>query len=528
MAAPWYQNAVFYQVYVRAFHDSDGDGHGDIAGLRRRLDYLEWLGVDCLWLMPHYPSPLRDDGYDVASYYGVHPQYGQLEDFQLLLEDAHRRGIRIITDLVLNHTSDQHPWFVEARRSRTSPMRDWYVWSDSPDRYAGVPIIFNGIEPSNWTFDEATGQYYWHRFYKSQPDLNYANPAVADAMLAAARYWLQMGVDGFRVDAAPYLFEQEGTLCESLPETHAYIQRMRALLTREFPQAMLLAEACMQPEQLVPYFGQGDEFNMCFNFPVMPRVYLALATGNADALRRVVETTPPLPAGAQWATFLRNHDELNLWLVNEQERAFLFEHYAPLPEQRIFIGIRRRLAPLLGDDPRRIALAHSLLYTLPGAPVMYYGDEIGMGDDVRLSDRNGVRTPMQWDGSAGAGFSAASPEAWYAPAVNAAAANVADQEHDADSLLHTVRAMIAARKRSGAFATNTITWWDGHGTPAFAYWRGEPDAPERVLALHNLSDAPVTLALMTDAGALTDAITGEAAGGDVTLPAWGWRWLTAR
>ncbi len=352
----WYHNAVFYELYVRAFADSNGDGHGDLAGLRDKLDYLQWLGVDCIWLLPIYPSPLKDDGYDVASYYSIHPTYGQLEDFQMTLEAVHQRGMRLIVDMVMNHTSDQHPWFQEARRSKDSPLRDYYVWSATPDKYANVGLIFPGAETSNWVYDETSGEYYWHRFYSSQPDLNYDNPAVQQAMLDAVKFWLKLGVDGFRMDAVPYLFEREGTLCESLPETHAFLKTIRRTINEIAPDAIMLAEACMPPDELLPYYGDGDEFHLCFHFPVMPRLYLALAQADRRSVVDVLTNTPSLPPGGQWATFLRNHDELNLWLVNEQEREFLWDTYAPLPEQRIFTGIRRRLAPVLDHDRRKIEL----------------------------------------------------------------------------------------------------------------------------------------------------------------------------
>lgn len=521
----WYMNAVFYELYVRAFSDSNGDGHGDLTGLRQKLDYLQWLGVDCVWLLPINPSPLKDDGYDVASYYGIHPNYGLLEDFQITVEEIHRRGMRVIIDLVLNHTSDQHPWFQEARRSKDSPFRDFYVWNSTPDKYQGVPLIFPGVETSNWAYDEVASEYYWHRFYRSQPDLNYDNPRVRNAMLDVVRFWLDLGVDGFRVDAVPYLFEREGTLCESLPETHAFIKEIRTLINADYPEAILLAEACMPPDDLLPYYGQGDEFHLCFHFPVMPRLYLALATGDRSSVVNILDQTPPLPVGGQWATFLRNHDEFNLWLVTPEEREYLWDIYAPLPEQRIFTGIRRRLAPLLDNDVRKIALMHSLLFTLPGTPVLYYGDEIGMGDDVSLPDRNGVRTPMQWDGTTNAGFSSA--EALYAPVISDAVfgyqrVSVEAQQAETDSLVHRVREFIAVRKRLSVLGTGTLEWLHDLPKQALCFWRNTDE--QRILALHNLGAEPIQVPLPAGA-VLHDVFTGEAVFGSVTLDVYGYRWL---
>jgi len=522
----WYNNAVFYELYLRAFADSNGDGHGDFAGLRQKLDYLQWLGVDCIWLLPMYPSPLKDDGYDVASYYGINPTFGQLEDFMITLEEVHRRGMKLMVDLVLNHTSDQHPWFQEARRSKDSPLRDYYVWSPTPDKYANVPLIFPGVETSNWAYDELTGEYYWHRFYSSQPDLNYDNPAVRKAMLEVVRFWLEMGIDGFRVDAVPYLFEREGTLCESLPETHAFIKDIRKLMEEIAPNTIMLAEACMPPDELLPYFGDSDEFHMCFHFPLMPRLYLALARADGSSVIEVLKNTPSLPANAQWATFLRNHDELNLWLVPPDVRDYLWDTYAPLPEQRIFTGIRRRLGPLLGHDQRKIELMHSLLLTLPGAPVLYYGDEIGMSENVALPDRNGVRTAMQWDTTPNAGFSAAPTEQLYAP-VNAdsAAFNVAAQIDDPASLLHAVRRLIHARKANPILGESTIDWLEDAPRESLCFTRGH--GAGQVLALHNLADHPITLTI-PGAASLHDALHPDAppAQSDhITLPPYGYTWL---
>jgi maltose alpha-D-glucosyltransferase/alpha-amylase len=521
----WYHNAVFYELYLRAFADGNGDGRGDFAGLRGKLDYLQWLGVDCIWLLPIYPSPLKDDGYDVASYYGIHPDYGHLEDFKMALDEVHQRGMKLIVDLVLNHSSDQHPWFQESRRSKTSPLRGYYVWSATPDKFSGVPIIFPGVETSNWTYDDASGEYYWHRFFSSQPDLNYDNPAVQHAMLDVVKFWLDLGVDGFRADAVPYLFEREGTRCENLPETHAFLKQVRGLIESHSPDAILLAEAGLPPDELLPYFGDNDEFHLCFHFPVMPRLYLALAQADRTPVVDVLANTPAPPADGQWATFLRNHDELNLWLVTPEEREYLWDTYAPLPEQRIYTGIRRRLAPLLGDDPRKIALMYSLLFTLPGTPVLYYGDEIGMGDDVSLPDRNGVRTAMQWTPGLNAGFSSAPADQVYAPVnANFAQANVETQRADSDSLLHKIRDMILARKHLPVLWQGRLRWLDELPKQALCFWRETPQG--NLLALHNLSDGPLTIPIpngLRDALLSNSAITNDL----LELPAYGYKWLTS-
>src|SRR5512138_948426 len=443
----WYKDAIFYQVYVRAFYDSNGDGHGDIKGLTQKLDYLQDLGVDCVWLMPIYPSPLRDDGYDIADYYNVAKTFGTLEDFKELLDAAHQREIRIIMDLVLNHTSDQHPWFQASRSDRNSPYRDYYVWSDTDQKYQDARIIFLDTEVSNWTYDEKTGQYYWHRFYASQPDLNFDNPKVQEEMFNVARFWLDLGIDGFRADAVPYLFEREGTNCENLPETHVYLKKLRAFMDREYPGRILLCEANQWPEDVRPYFGDGDEFQMGFHFPIMPRIYMALKKGRADDMHEILKRTPQIPPTCQWCIFLRNHDELTLEMVTEEERQWMWRQYAPDPRMKLNLGIRRRLAPLLDNDQHKIELAHSLLLTLPGSPILYYGDEIGMGDNIWLFDRNGVRTPMQWNTGSNAGFSDAASESLFAPVIDdevfgAAHVNVEAQRQDPESLWSVIRQMI--------------------------------------------------------------------------------------
>ncbi|HET7009393.1 MAG TPA: maltose alpha-D-glucosyltransferase [Anaerolineales bacterium] len=482
----WYMNAVFYEVPVRAFMDSDGDGRGDLRGMVEKIDYVRTLGVDCLWLMPIYPSPLKDDGYDVADYFSVDPAYGTLDDLTALIEAAHARGIRIILDLVLNHTSDEHPWFQAARSSRTSAWRDHYVWSDTDRMYEDARIVFVDTEASNWTWDEQAGQYYWHRFYASQPDLNFDNPKVQDEMLRVARFWLDLGIDGFRVDAVPYLFEREGTVCENLPETHAYLKRLRSFVQEHYPGRILLCEANQWPADVRPYFGDGDEFHMAFHFPLMPRLFMALRRGDVEPIRWVMRQTPPIPPDCQWCTFLRNHDELTLEMVTAEEREWMWKEYAPDPRMRLNLGIRRRLAPLLDNDRRKIELANSLLFTLPGAPVLYYGDEIGMGDNLDLFDRNGLRTPMPWDSSPTGGFTTGVPYAEPARGDRGSpGVNVADQLDDPRSLFHTVRKMIALRKRHPAFGGSSLEWVDA-GQPAVAcYVRRE--GKDVVLVLCNLS-----------------------------------------
>lgn len=501
---PWYKNAVFYEIYVRAFFDSNGDGSGDLRGLTQKLDYLQELGIDCVWIMPIYPSPLKDDGYDISDYYAVHPDYGTLEDFKALLDAAHARGIRIITDLVVNHTSDQHPWFQAARRDRHSPYRDYYVWSDDPSRYAGARIIFLDTEDSNWTYDPVAGQYYWHRFYASQPDLNYDNPAVRLEMLKAMKFWLDLGVDGFRVDAVPYLFEREGTNCENLPETHAYLKQMRRFVEERYPGRILLCEANQWPQDVRAYFGKGDEFHMAFHFPLMPRLFMALRRGDAEPIRWVLTQTPEIPASCQWCTFLRNHDELTLEMVSEEERQWMWREYAPEPRMRLNLGIRRRLAPLLDNDQRKIELAYSLLFTLPGSPILYYGDEIGMGDDLSLPDRNGLRTPMQWEDGPTAGFSTARD--LYSPVVNPRV-NVAAQRNDPASLWQVVRKMIGVRKSCMALGSGEIAWLE-HENGAIAAYRRMFGSSE-IWVLNNLSGARQSVCLPRCPRPLVDVLSGS-------------------
>jgi maltose alpha-D-glucosyltransferase/alpha-amylase len=511
----WYKSAIFYEVYVRAFKDSDGDGHGDLRGLAQKLNYLQELGVDCLWLMPIYPSPLKDDGYDIADYYGILDANGSLEDFKHLLDEAHARGMRVIADLVLNHTSDQHPWFQAARSSRSSPYRDYYVWSDTDKKYQGARIIFLDTESSNWTWDELAGQYFWHRFYSSQPDLNYDNPAVQGEMFNIINFWLDLGVDGFRADAVPYLFEREGTNCENLPETHDYLKKLRSYIDDNYPGKILLCEANQWPEDVRPYFGDGDEFQMAFHFPIMPRIFMALRKGDISPLIWIMDRTPTIPDECQWCTFLRNHDELTLEMVTEDERQWMWQEYAPQPRMRLNLGIRRRLAPLLDNDWRKIELANSLLFTLPGSPIIYYGDEIGMGDNISLLDRNGVRTPMQWEDGVNAGFSNAEPGELYSPIVTMEQfepeyVNVKSQQEDPDSLWHTLRRMISLRKDHPVFGWGGFAWVDAGTTAVAAYRRSHQK--DRLIILNNLSGDKQIIPLRlepNEAKAVQDILTGK-------------------
>ncbi|RJP52405.1 MAG: maltose alpha-D-glucosyltransferase [Anaerolineaceae bacterium] len=488
----WYKDAVFYEVYVRAFYDSNSDGHGDIKGLIQKLDYLQDLGITCLWLLPIYPSPLKDDGYDISNYYGVHPSYGTLDDFKALLDAAHERGLRVIMDLVLNHTSDQHPWFLAARANPNSIFRNYYVWSESSLKYRDARIIFTDTEESNWAWDESSKQYYWHRFFSSQPDLNYDNPLVQEEMQKAISFWFDLGVDGFRADAVPYLIEREGTSSENLPETHAYLKKIRRFINKNYPGRILLAEANQWPEDVLPYFGKGnDEFHMGFNFPIMPRIFMSIRKADRTQLVWIMSRTPFLREKNQWVMFLRNHDELTLEMVTEDERQWMWENFAPEPRMRLNLGIRRRLAPLLDNDRRKIELAHSLLFTLPGSPIIYYGDEIGMGDNIWLHDRNGVRTPMQWDAESNAGFSEAPAQSLYSPindddVYGPAKVNVENQQKDPGSMWNTIRHMIAIRKQHHAFGWGDFEWIDCDNNQIAAYRRTYNG--ETILVFQNLGD----------------------------------------
>jgi maltose alpha-D-glucosyltransferase/alpha-amylase len=489
---PWYKHAIIYQVHVRTFCDSNGDGIGDFRGLDEKLDYLSDLGINTIWLMPFFPSPLRDDGYDIADYYSVHSSYGTLEDFNKFLVSAHERQIKVIIEMVLNHTSDQHPWFQESRSSQDNPRRDWYVWSNSDTGYADARIIFLDTEMSNWAWDTVSKSYYWHRFFSHQPDLNYDNPAVREEMWNVMKFWLELGVDGFRLDAVPYLVEREGTNCENLPETHAIIKELRRKLDEQFPGKMLLAEANQWPADLRPYFADGDEFHMAFHFPLMPRMFMGVKLEDRKPITEILRQTPEIPASCQWCLFLRNHDELTLEMVNDVERAYMNDSYAQDKAMRLNLGIRRRLAPLLDNDRRRIELMNGMLMSLPGTPSIYYGDEIGMGDNINLGDRNGVRTPMQWSGGWNGGFSAADPEKLYSPLIQdpvygSPAVNVLSQKRTQHSLLNWMGRLIAVRKTTGAFGSGSIEFLYPGNQRILAYVRELGD--EKILVVNNLSNA---------------------------------------
>jgi maltose alpha-D-glucosyltransferase/alpha-amylase len=510
----WYKDAVFYELHVKAYADANGDGMGDFPGLLTRLDYLKSVGVDCIWLLPMYPSPFRDDGYDISDYCAVHPQYGALDDFRAFLGAAHDRGLKVVTELVLNHTSDQHPWFKEARSTPDSPKRDYYVWSDTDERYRGVRIIFRDTEMSNWAWDPVSKAYYWHRFFSHQPDLNYDNPAVREEIWRVMHFWLELGVDGFRVDAVPYLVEREGTACENLPETHEVLRELRRRMDAEFPGRMLLAEANMWPEEVRPYFGGGDEFHMAFHFPLMPRMFMALRLEDRKPLVEIVERTPEIPASCQWGLFLRNHDELTLEMVTNGERDYMYEEYARDPVARINLGIRRRLAPLLDGDRRRIELMNALLLSLPGSPVLYYGDEIGMGDNVYLGDRNGVRTPMQWTGGWNGGFSTADPERLYQPLISNPvygyqAVNVESQRRQENSLLSWTKRILEVRRSTRVFGRGSIEFLRPANHRVLAYVRSLDS--EKVLVVNNLSGTAqaVELDLRALAGANPNEMYGR-------------------
>jgi len=510
----WHKDAVFYEVHVRAFRDGNHDGIGDFAGLTSQLDYLKDLGVDCLWLLPFFRSPLRDDGYDVSDYRAVHPDYGSMADFDKFLEAAHARDLRVIADLVMNHTSDQHPWFQAARRSATSPFRDYYVWSDSDQGYRDARIIFVDSEPSNWAWDPVAKAYYWHRFFSHQPDLNYDNPAVREEMLAIMAFWLDKGIDGFRCDAVPYLYERAGTSGENLPETHAYLKEVRAWLDAHYQGRILLAEANQWPTDVRAYFGDGDEFHMAFHFPLMPRVFLAVRHADRRPITDIYLHTPEIPPTCQWCLFLRNHDELTLEMVSEDERQYLYYAYGENPQMRLNVGIRRRLAPLLDNDRRRIELLTALLFTLPGSPILYYGDELGMGDNIYLGDRNGVRTPMQWTGDRNGGFSRADTARLYLPLIvdpvyGYQAINVEAQLRTPTSLLEWMKRLIATRRKTRVFGRGTLRFLRPQNESVVAHVRSYEG--ETVLAVHNLSSAaqPIELDLRDWVGHTPIEMLGE-------------------
>jgi maltose alpha-D-glucosyltransferase / alpha-amylase len=510
----WYRHAVFYEVLIRGFQDASGDGTGDMKGLTSRLDYLQWLGIDCIWLLPIYSSPLRDGGYDIADYLEILPEYGNIADFVELVEQSHKRGIRIIADLVMNHTSDQHPWFQASRSDPDGPFGDFYVWSDNPERYADARVIFVDTETSNWTFDPVRGQYFWHRFFSHQPDLNFENPKVQDAMIEVLKFWLDLGIDGFRLDAVPYLYERDGTNCENLKETHEYLKRVRAAVDANYPDRVLLAEANQWPADVVQYFGDeetgGNECHMAFHFPLMPRIFMAVRREQRYPISEILAQTPKIPAGCQWGIFLRNHDELTLEMVTDEERDYMYKEYAKDPRMKANIGIRRRLAPLLDNDRNQLELFTALLLSLPGSPVMYYGDEIGMGDNIWLGDRDGVRTPMQWTPDRNGGFSSSDPQRLYLPPVmdpiyGYQSLNVEAQQRHPQSLLHWTRRMIEIRKRHPVFGLGAYEELTSSNPSVLAFVREydaaqrleheyespvERDAADRILCVNNLSRFP--------------------------------------
>ncbi len=537
----WYKDAIVYETHVKSFYDANGDGVGDFAGLTEKLDYLAELGVTCVWLLPFFASPLRDDGYDIADYTAVHPAYGTVEDVRRFVEAAHGRGIAVVIELVVNHTSDQHPWFQRARRAPPgSAERDYYLWSDTDRRFEGARIIFTDTERSNWSWDPEARAFYWHRFFSHQPDLNFDNPRVLEELLEVMRFWLELGVDGFRLDAVPYLVEREGTSCENLPETHAVVRRIRAFVDAGYPGRLLLAEANQWPADVRAYFGDGDECHMAFHFPLMPRLFMALRRESAEPVVDILRRTPAIPESCQWGLFLRNHDELTLEMVTDEERAYMNLAYARDPAERLNVGIRRRLAPLVENNRRRIELLHALLFSLPGTPFIYYGDEIGMGDDVRRPDRDGVRSPMQWTGERTAGFSRADPARLAAepigdPVYGAAAVNVEAQRRDPSSLLHWMQNMIRLRRQFPVMGRGSLDFLPCANPRILAYrrrWEGDT-----LLCVANLSRHPQPAEL--DLSELRGAVPVEMLGytafppiGDgpylLTLGGYGFYWFELR
>ncbi|MDP2662185.1 MAG: maltose alpha-D-glucosyltransferase [Dehalococcoidia bacterium] len=510
----WYKDAIIYEVHLRGFFDSNDDGIGELRGLVKKLDYIEDLGVNCIWLLPIYKSPLKDDGYDISDYFSILPEYGTLEDFRDLVDQAHRRGIRVITELVMNHTSDQHPWFQEARSSPDSPKRDYYIWSDTPDKYKDARIIFTDTEHSNWAWDNEAKAYYWHRFFSSQPDLNYDNPEVRQAIMGVMDYWFDMGVDGMRLDAAPYLFEREGTNCENLPEVHEYLKQIRRHVDERYGDRMLLAEANQWPADVRPYFGDGDECHMAFNFPVMPRIFMSLRCEDRSPIVDMMAETLGIPDSCQWAIFLRNHDELTLEMVSDNEREYMCREFARDPMMLLNVGIRRRLAPLMQNGRRQIELLNSLLLSLPGAPFLYYGDEIGMGDNIYLSDRNGVRTPMQWNVDRNGGFSKADTASLYCPPVmdpvyGYQAVNVEAQSRTPTSLLQWTKRIIAIRKRYPVFGRGSLEFLEPANGSILAFLREYEG--QKLLVACNLSRfaQPSQLDLRELAGSTPVELFGE-------------------
>jgi maltose alpha-D-glucosyltransferase/alpha-amylase len=487
----WFKKALFYEIHLRGFYDGNADGSGDFRGLTEKLDYLQWLGVDCIWLLPMYASPLRDGGYDIADYEAIHPDYGTIDDVREFLDAAHQRGIRVIADLVMNHTSNDHQWFQESRKGGgDNPYADWYVWSDTDESYPGARIIFTDTETSNWTWDPVRGAYFWHRFFSHQPDLNYDNPKVHEAMLNALRFWLDLGLDGFRLDAVPYLYEREGTNCENLDETHAFLRKVRKVVDKEYPDKVLLAEANQWPEDVVDYFGEGDECHMAFHFPVMPRMFMSMRREDATPIYEILANTPAIPDNCQWGLFLRNHDELTLEMVTDEERDYMYSEYAKDPRMKINVGIRRRLAPLLDNGRDDIELLHAIMFSLPGSPVLYYGDEIAMGDNIFLGDRDGVRTPMQWTPDRNGGFSRADFAQLYAPPLmdpvyGYQAVNIEAQLRTPTSLLRWLRRFIAMRKEHPVFGMGSYEPLKTDNHRIFAHVRRFED--DIALCVHNMA-----------------------------------------
>lgn len=538
----WYRSSVFYEVLVRGFYDHTDDGNGDLRGLTAKLDYLEWLGIDCLWLLPFYESPMRDGGYDISDFMSVSPDFGTTEDMVTLIDEAHRRGIRVVADMVVNHTSDQHPWFIESRKDRTNPKADWYVWSDDDQQWSDARIIFVDTEPSNWTWDNERQQYYWHRFFHHQPDLNYRNPEVQQAMIDVILHWLGLGLDGFRLDAVPYLFEADGTNGENLPETHEYLKRIRAEVDARYPGKVLLAEANQWPQDVVEYFGGGDECHMCFHFPLMPRMFMSLRREERGPVEDILSTMPDIPHGCQWGIFLRNHDELTLEMVTDEERDYMWDEYAKDPRMRRNLGISRRLFPLVDNDRRQAELLHALLLSLPGTPILYYGDEIGMGDNIYLGDRDAVRTPMQWNPDRNGGFSKADFAQLYLPPLmdpvyGFQAVNVESDRRDNGSFLNWIRRMLHVRRQHQIFGLGGLELLEVSTQAMFAYLRiPNEDVPNAnpILCVNNFSSAaqPSELNLSAVEGRVPVELLGRVqfpAIGDlpyfITLPPYSFLWF---
>lgn len=536
----WFKDAIIYECPVKSFKDSNGDGIGDFKGLIEKLDYIQQLGITAIWILPFFPSPLRDDGYDIQDYYKVNWIYGDTEDFKAFVAEAHRRGLKVIVELVINHCSDQHPWFKRAIQApKGAPERDFFVWSDDPNKYKEVRIIFKDFEGSNWSWSEEAGQYYWHRFFHHQPDLNFDNPEVQKEIFKILDYWAAFGVDGFRLDAIPYLFEREGASGENLPETHDFLKKLRTYIDEKHEGIMLLAEANMWPEDSAAYFGEGDECHMNFHFPVMPRLYMAMKRMDRTAIIEILDRTPEIPENCQWATFLRNHDELTLEMVTDEDRKFMWESYSPDTRARINLGIRLRLARLMDNDRRKIELMNVLLFSLPGTPVLYYGDEIGMGDDVTLRDRDGVRTPMQWSDEPNGGFSNAKPTSLYLPTIadpefHFSKINVAAQEKDPDSLLHWTKRIIALRKSLPVLGRGDLNWVLHENKSILAFTRKYQD--QNILIICNLSDDSHQVVIDTEdlnginfTEIFTDRTykTNEQGHLSIEVPAWGYYWLDA-